>query len=115
MKIARFRHAGSQHLGIVDSDNATVTPFDPMGLVPDPMIAAIEQCLGGTLPRLDADPIGLEAVTLLHPIARPSKNVICVGKNYREHAEEFSRSGFDSSVGRANTLFTKKCMSLTQE
>ena len=32
------------------------------------------------------------------PLARPRRNIFCVGKNYREHAAEFARSGFDSSA-----------------
>ncbi len=35
---------------------------------------------------------------LLAPIPRPSRNVFCVGKNYHEHAQEFAKSGFDSSA-----------------
>lgn len=32
------------------------------------------------------------------PVARPRRNIFCVGKNYRQHAAEFARSGFDSSA-----------------
>ena len=39
--------------------------------------------------------------TPLAPIHRPRRNIFCVGKNYREHAREFERSGFDASSGRA--------------
>ncbi|MFC4008505.1 Ldh family oxidoreductase [Nonomuraea purpurea] len=35
-------------------------------------------------------------VTLLAPI-RPPSNVMCVGKNYLDHASEFAGSGFDAS------------------
>jgi len=34
---------------------------------------------------------------LLAPCAPLRRNVFCVGKNYREHALEFERSGFDAS------------------
>ena len=37
-------------------------------------------------------------VILCAPIPRPRRNIFCVGKNYFEHAKEFSGSGFDSSV-----------------
>lgn len=36
-------------------------------------------------------------VVFLPPIHQPSKNILCVGKNYRAHAKEFARSGFDNS------------------
>jgi 2-keto-4-pentenoate hydratase/2-oxohepta-3-ene-1,7-dioic acid hydratase in catechol pathway len=37
-------------------------------------------------------------VILCAPVPRPRRNIFCVGKNYFEHAKEFSGSGFDSSV-----------------
>lgn len=38
------------------------------------------------------------ASSLLAPIPRPSRNVMCIGKNYYEHAKEFTKSGFDTSA-----------------
>jgi 2-keto-4-pentenoate hydratase/2-oxohepta-3-ene-1,7-dioic acid hydratase in catechol pathway len=35
---------------------------------------------------------------LLAPIPRPRRNVLCIGKNYHEHAKEFGQSGFDTSA-----------------
>jgi 2-keto-4-pentenoate hydratase/2-oxohepta-3-ene-1,7-dioic acid hydratase in catechol pathway len=53
----------------------------------------------------------LSSVKLLAPFPRPSKNILCVGKNYHEHAREFHDSGFDASaresVPAAPILFTK--------
>ena len=43
--------------------------------------------------------IDLKTAKLDAPIPRPSKNVLCVGKNYHEHAKEFHDSGFDASAG----------------
>ncbi len=100
MKIARFQHANGVHLGLVDTERGTIrTLADEPGSF-DPMIAVIEAHDAGRAPVATEHEIPLAEVRLLHPIARPGKNVICVGKNYREHAEEFSRSGFDSSAGR---------------
>ena len=88
MKIARFQHAGAVHLGLVDTDNGTVTPLANGSPSPDPMITVIEGVKAGRAPASGGREIPLADVRLLHPIERPSKNVICVGKNYREHAEE---------------------------
>jgi 2-keto-4-pentenoate hydratase/2-oxohepta-3-ene-1,7-dioic acid hydratase in catechol pathway len=41
--------------------------------------------------------IPLGEVRVHAPVPRPPKNVMCVGRNYAEHATEFSRSGFDAS------------------
>lgn len=55
----------------------------------------------------------LDGVTFLAPIDQPRRNVFCVGKNYHAHAEEFSKSGFDSSakpdehIPEAPVVFTK--------
>ncbi len=43
----------------------------------------------------------LDDVTLLAPIPRPSRNILCVGKNYLKHAREFSSSGFDATSNGA--------------
>lgn len=37
-------------------------------------------------------------IRLLAPIPTPRRNIFCVGKNYHEHAKEFSQSGFDTSA-----------------
>jgi len=44
-----------------------------------------------------APQIAVASVRLLAPIARPTRNIFCVGKNYHEHAKEFHASGFDST------------------
>lgn len=56
--------------------------------------------------------IALSGLRLLAPIARPARNIFCVGKNYVEHAKEFQNSGFDSSsagqdVPDVPIIFTK--------
>lgn len=44
---------------------------------------------GAAVPLADA--------TLLEPLGWYPRNILCVGKNYREHAAEFSASGYDST------------------
>jgi len=51
--------------------------------------------------------IALSAVKLKAPVPLPLRNIMCVGKNYHEHAREFSASGFDSSsTGAADAIPT---------
>ena len=99
MKIATFIHNNERKVGIVDEDSATVTPFD---LSADQAREGIQtlielQIAGVELPATGA-PASLDRVTLEAPIPRPRRNVFCVGKNYHDHVEEFSSSGFDSSA-----------------
>jgi 2-keto-4-pentenoate hydratase/2-oxohepta-3-ene-1,7-dioic acid hydratase in catechol pathway len=61
-------------------------------------------------------PIPLNEEVIHAPLPRPSKNVMCVGRNYRDHAAEFSRSGFDASersvVPEHPVIFTKATTSI---
>ena len=64
----------------------------------------------------DVEPTGevfaLEDTVIKAPIPRPARNIFCVGKNYADHAVEFTDSGFDSSkqenaVPSAPIVFSK--------
>jgi 2-keto-4-pentenoate hydratase/2-oxohepta-3-ene-1,7-dioic acid hydratase in catechol pathway len=41
---------------------------------------------------------------LLAPIPRPVRNLFAVGKNYRDHVQEFGRSGYDEHSDHADPL-----------
>ncbi|MGM0846816.1 MAG: fumarylacetoacetate hydrolase family protein [Bacillota bacterium] len=51
-----------------------------------------------------------EDVTLLPPIPKPVKNIMCVGKNYREHAIEM---GSEADIPEHIMIFTKAPTSVT--
>ncbi|HEU5223505.1 MAG TPA: fumarylacetoacetate hydrolase family protein [Candidatus Lumbricidophila sp.] len=72
MQVARFSHAGQIAFGIVDDDALVVLKGDPMFAGFDPT--------GQRVPLTDA--------VLLAPVI-PRSKVVCVGRNYRAHAEEF--------------------------
>ena len=62
-------------------------------------------------------PLDLANVKLAAPVGPLAKNVISVGKNYHDHAQEFARSGIDQSgdkleVPEAPVVFTKVVTSL---
>ena len=63
-----------------------------------------------------AAPMPLDEIRLHAPVPRPPKNVMCVGRNYRDHAAEFTRSGFDASersvVPKHPVIFTKAVTSI---
>jgi 2-keto-4-pentenoate hydratase/2-oxohepta-3-ene-1,7-dioic acid hydratase in catechol pathway len=63
-----------------------------------------------------AAPVPRGAVRIHAPLSRPPKNVMCVGRNYPDHAAEFSRSGFDASersvVPEHPVIFTKAASSI---
>lgn len=101
MKLATFRINNERKVGVLDERSATIAPFR---LSAEQAQSGI-QCLielqasGSALPRTDSA-IALASVVLEAPLPRPRRNVFCVGKNYHDHAHEFSSSGFDSSAAQ---------------
>ena len=84
----------------------------------DGVIAILRAELAGQLP-LSTISHEFSKIQLLAPVPRPRRNIFCVGKNYHEHAKEFSHSGFDSSakagedIPTCAILFTKPPESVT--
>jgi len=112
MKLVTFASADGPAIGVLDGEEIVPLAADPA--LPTDMVdfvalgaeglerAAAVLRSGGRIP--------LEGNRLLAPI-RPRNNVMCVGKNYHEHAREFAGSGFDASakqtVPDAPVIFTK--------
>lgn len=98
VRLARVEFDGTVWLADADpaAQSLALLAEDP---VDDDRDRAVE-VIRGSLALPESHPertVRFDEVRFLPPILRPSKNVICVGKNYRAHAEEFSRSGYDSS------------------
>ena len=95
MKFATFFLDGAERVGTVDAACGRVRPLAGVADMLD-LIARADEIL----PRLDptAPAIPLVDVTLRAPIPTPRRNIVCVGKNYRAHAREFSRSGFEAGA-----------------
>ena len=114
MRIVSFEDEDGRRVGVLDGDLiADVRAVD--GRLAADMVDFIELGSSGLdriqdaldrAPRLEP-----ASVQLLAPIPRPRKNVIAVGRNYRDHAREFSDSGFDASekqmIPDHPVLFTK--------
>ncbi|MFV0374180.1 fumarylacetoacetate hydrolase family protein [Microbacterium sp.] len=73
MHVARFRHQGQLRFGILDGDDLVV-------LAGDPLFAGYETT---------GERVPVSAATLLAPVI-PRSKVVCVGKNYRDHAAEMA-------------------------
>jgi 2-keto-4-pentenoate hydratase/2-oxohepta-3-ene-1,7-dioic acid hydratase in catechol pathway len=58
------------------------------------LVRARELVAKGTTGVFDVEDVELSA-----PFPRPTHTIMCVGKNYRDHAVEFHGSGFDSTAG----------------
>ena len=95
MKIALFERNGETCVGKVSEDRNIIQRFD-LSLKEFESLGVIT--LIGNDPPLLTEGIPIDEVSLLAPIPRPLRNIFCVGKNYLEHAHEFTSSGFDSSA-----------------
>src|ERR1700754_3902393 len=95
MKLARYSLNGSVHIGRIDETAQTITPLAGVTDMVD-VIARIGAV--GARANGAAQAVPLSSVTLLAPIPAPQRNIFCVGKNYRDHAREFSNSGYEAGA-----------------
>lgn len=104
MKLATVRLNEKSSVAVVDADHGLVWPIHqifpelPAHCGSD-MVATIAH-LAGAMPEaaIAGDGIPLSEVVVEAPVSNPPRNIMCVGKNYRAHAQEFANSGFDTSV-----------------
>ena len=83
MKLVTFLYQDREQVGVLNGDETAVSPLN----CPD-MNTLIET---GDLSASGAEEIPLDAVKLLAPIPRPRQDVICLGINYKAHAQEAER------------------------
>ena len=100
MKFANLKIDSTAVVCLVDTDAGTYWPV--ADLVPGfsgDMVQLVQE-YPNHKSKLAAKGEGkpLNGATVLAPITQPRRNIFCVGKNYHEHAAEFSKSGFDSSA-----------------
>ncbi|HZO94855.1 MAG TPA: fumarylacetoacetate hydrolase family protein [Candidatus Baltobacteraceae bacterium] len=104
MRLATIAGGTQRSVALVENDGATFRPLAP-SLAGKAAVLDMQTLIEGWESLRDrvagaaGDAVARRAVRLEAPIPRPRRNVMCVGKNYREHAAEFGRSGFDSSAG----------------
>jgi 2-keto-4-pentenoate hydratase/2-oxohepta-3-ene-1,7-dioic acid hydratase in catechol pathway len=121
MRVAAVRDGERSWIGEVDKAGLRIQEIrPPYGEGRDPMIRFLEQRVRDEKPEFVGEARNLADLLLLSPVRWPTKNVICVGKNYRAHAAEFSGSGYDSSssspsdvIPEAPILFSKAPCCLT--
>jgi 2-keto-4-pentenoate hydratase/2-oxohepta-3-ene-1,7-dioic acid hydratase in catechol pathway len=116
MRLVTFSDAAGTRIGIHDPATGTVVDLAAGTRLPRDMTAFIRLGRKGLARarravRSGEGRISLAAVKLHAPIPRPAKNILCVGKNYHEHAREFHSSGVDATgkeaVPEVPIMFTK--------
>jgi len=107
MKLVSFRRSGKLRIGAITEDGSEVVDFAIAApRLPADMssfIEAGEKALAAaakamTTRKKDAR-IPYKRAKIIAPIPAPRRNIICVGKNYYEHAKEFDASGFNATAG----------------
>ena len=88
MKLVTFLQDGREFVGVLTADETAVRPLPFADM--NTLIEAPREQLLSAVKAADAS-LPLSAVTLLAPIPRPRQDVICLGINYKAHAEEAER------------------------
>ena len=114
MRIAAVHSPQGKIFGVVEGD--TFRSFSVGGASLRDLRHVIKLVSEGTPPEYGA-PTALGRAKLAAPVGPLSKNVICVGKNYYDHAREFAQSGVDQSGDKQEApadpvIFTKSTSSL---
>lgn len=107
MKFVTFSQGGKQAAGVISDDGRSVINLKAAGIAANTLLDIIDGAAGalGDISRKAAQApseatIPLTQCQILAPFPNPRRNIICVGKNYHEHAREFHASGFDASAGK---------------
>jgi len=100
MKFATVQYAGKEQVALVDGNDGVFWPLSSLDVDFSGNMIQLVQKFADLRGRLSPKGKGvpLSEAKVLAPIPVPARNIFCVGKNYREHAAEFSKSGFDSSA-----------------
>ncbi len=109
MKFVTYKYKGAEHVGVLTADESAVIPASELGLKAGSMLALIDE-LGGKLPTVpeNAKTIAFGDVKLEAPIPEPRQDVICLGLNYRDHAEEATRADAVFDVQRGDAVYFSK-------
>ncbi len=108
MRLVTFSDAQGVRIGVHEPESNTIVDLAASTRLPKDMTAFVALGRNGLARARKAVKSGegrlpFASVSLQAPFPRPAKNILCVGKNYHDHAREFHNSGFDASAG-ANAI-----------
>lgn len=109
MKFVTYKYKGAEHVGALTTDESAVIPASELGLKAESMLELIDE-LAGKLPAVPekAKALPLGDVKLEAPIPEPRQDIICLGLNYRDHAEEATRADAVFDVQRGDAVYFSK-------
>jgi len=116
MRLVTFSDDKGARVGVHDAETNEIVDLSASTRLPKEMTALVALGKKGLSRARRAVKSGegripFASVKLLAPFPRPAKNILCVGKNYHEHAREFHASGVDATgketIPEVPIIFTK--------
>lgn len=101
MKLVTFEDSKTRQAGCLTANDTQIVNLATAGL-PAEMNLFIQLGEKGLVQARNivknaTQTLPVHDVKICAPIPRPVRNIMCIGKNYMEHAREFQQSGFDAS------------------
>lgn len=104
MKVLTFSRGGNIEVGVMKNDGSEVVPVNYLGCTATDMNSFLDVMTAEKQAKLDKNKelmrgIPTREVTILSPTLYPKQDVLCLGINYYEHAEEavrFDKEAFGS-------------------
>lgn len=90
MKLVTCLYDGKERPGVLKGNEVAFLPYPDMNALIE--TASLEQLREAA----QGDAVPLEDAALLAPIPRPRQDVICLGMNYRDHAQEAAKYDSDA-------------------
>ena len=100
MKFVTYLLDGAERVGLLHADETAVHPL--------PCRDMLELIESGFRPEEAGEAIPLSAVKLLAPIPRPRQDVICLGINYKAHADEAEQYSTEFKKERPIPIYFSK-------
>jgi 2-keto-4-pentenoate hydratase/2-oxohepta-3-ene-1,7-dioic acid hydratase in catechol pathway len=100
MRIASWSWGGRPRAGLISPDGQEATPLGVADAERGALSLVRALAEGRPLPPPAGPRLPLSAITLRAPLPRPRRNLFCIGRNYRSHANELAASVFRDTVDK---------------
>ena len=109
MKFVTYINDGESGVGVLNAAETSVIPAAELGLEAKTMNELIDE-LRGELPTVPevVKELALSEIRLDAAIPEPKQDIICLGLNYRDHAEEATRADAVFDVQRGDAVYFAK-------
>jgi 2-keto-4-pentenoate hydratase/2-oxohepta-3-ene-1,7-dioic acid hydratase in catechol pathway len=114
MYFATYEDSGAEKIGVLNNNKSGIIPLSSILNLDDSikMVDFIkgfsEEYIDKINSRLNEKGIDIKDVKLMAPIPEPMRNVICVGKNYRDHIKEVANAiDSEHDIPKEPIYFTK--------